>query len=270
MSRPTPARTPSKGNQPVRDDGFSYLPRFLSAQEVTTLATLLGGLHPIWEQRHADGGRLTRPVYWFGAWQFAALGYYSEPDHTLHKCVRAESLPEALVQILERLRPELANHGDDRIPNTALVNYYGHTPKGPGKPPVDLARLRMHRDHEPGPVTMLSIGQPAQFELVDPDLEDPVHSQWVRNRSVVILSGPEYKDRLYHRVTRVRHGEQPVLTCDVPDFCLRRISISFRHVPNDAIHDFAALPDDVAASIQEPMAELAAHRPHFHRQLDRR
>lgn len=258
----------------MRVPGFSYLPRFISTAEVDALVATFAALHPLWEQRYADGHpsggnrRLTRPVYWLGAWQFAALGYYSEPDHRVDRCVRSEPLPDAMTTILERLRPELASHGDEGpLPNTCLVNYYGRQPKQPGAPPIDHARLRMHRDAEPGPVVMFSVGQPAQFEFVEPGAERPERSLWLRNRSVVIISGAEYKDRLYHRVTRVRYGQDPVLTAQLDDFEVRRVSVSFRHVPEQYIADLSDLGAE-AQSIARPYVEqLAAHSEHFRQQL---
>ncbi|MFK7927493.1 MAG: alpha-ketoglutarate-dependent dioxygenase AlkB [Myxococcota bacterium] len=275
MRGPTPSAQPSVGDLPIRESGFTYLPRFFGAQETLDLAAYFAGLHPQWERRHAHGsaesgrrpGSLTRPVYWLGAWQFAALGYYSEPEHVHHKCVAAEPIPDVLMSILQRLKPELQAHGDTRLPNTCLINFYGQTCKAPGKPPVDMARLRMHRDGEPGPVIMLSVGQPAQFEFVDPDVSEPVHSQWIRNRSAVILSGPEYKDRLYHRVTRVRYGDKPVLTANVDDFQIRRVSISFRHVPPERIHDFGALNAEARDVVRPYVEQLAQNSSHFRRQL---
>ncbi len=277
MKGPTPSETPESGDQAVRTSGFSYLPRFITAAEADTLGDYFSGLHPLWEKRHADGaasrrgatGRLTRPVYWLGAWQFAALGYYAEPDHLEDKCVRAEPLPEVMVQILERLRPEIARHEDEGpLPSTCLINYYGQEPRGKREPPLDYARLRMHRDAEPGAVVMFSVGQPAQFEFVDPAEDTPVHSQWVRHRSVVIISGPEYKDRLYHRVTRVRYGNQPVLGARLDGFDVRRVSVSFRHVPERHILDLGQLGDHARTIAQPYVEELAEHSEHFRGQLD--
>ncbi|MBW1878818.1 MAG: alpha-ketoglutarate-dependent dioxygenase AlkB [Deltaproteobacteria bacterium] len=256
--------------------GFSYLPRFIGVDEARTLVDYFAGLHPLWEKRFADGhrsrrgatGRLTRPVYWLGAWQFAALGYYAEPEHLVDKCVRAEPLPPVMTRILERLRPELVPHGDDGpLPNTCLINYYGHQPKRDGKPPLDFARLRMHRDAEPGALVMFSVGQPAQFEFVYPKAATPEHSLWVRHRSVVIFSGPGYKDRLYHRVTRVRYGQEPVLGAQLEDFTVRRISVSFRHVPERYIYDLGELGDRARAIALSHVEALAAHSEHFQRQL---
>ncbi len=275
MKGPTPSAKPLPGREIVREPGYSYVPQHITAAEAEELASYFSGLHPQWEQRHAEGstGRrgsrsgLTRPVYWLGAWQFAALGYYAEPDHLVDKCVRAEPLPEVMVRILERLRPELGLHGDDALPNTCLINFYGHTPKGDGRPPVDLARLRMHRDGEPGPVVMLSVGQPAQFEFVEPGQPEPFRSQWIRHRSAVVLSGPLYKDQLYHRVTRVRYGGEPALTAHVEDFEVRRISVSFRHVPEDRILDLGQLGPEAQAIARPYVERLAEHSGHFRSQL---
>jgi DNA oxidative demethylase len=277
VKAPTPSLTPDRGDEIVREDGFSYLPRFLTAQEADTLAQYFANLRPLWEKRHTDeaesrrgdSGRLTRPVYWLGAWQFAALGYYAEPDHLHHKCVRAEPLPEVMTTILKRLRTELSLHSDDGpLPNTCLINYYGSEPKKGRAPPIDFARLRMHRDAEPGAVVMLSVGQPAQFEFVEPGASEPAHAQWVRNRSVVIFSGPEYKDRLYHRITRVRFGLEPPLSSRLEDFDVRRVSVSFRHVPEKHIHDLATL-DEPARRIALPYVKtLAECSEHFRQQLE--
>lgn len=272
---PHPAST-LPGNEPLDLPGFTYLPRFLSAAEGAALGEYFAGLRPIWEQRFADDDhgrqgagerRLTRPVYWLGAWQFACLGYYSEPDHLADRSVRAEPFPPVMQTALERLRSAIARHGpDDALPNTCLINYYGREVST--GPPRDYARLRMHRDSEPGPVVMLSVGQPAQFELVDPARpQDPELSLWVRHRSAVIFSGPRYKDHLYHRVTRVRYGKQPALTCRVPGFEVRRVSVSFRYVPEEHIQDLAALSPEARAKVLGYVETLAQGSPHFDAQL---
>lgn len=271
---PPPSPAPLDGREPIRNPGYSYVPGFIGPAEAAQLERFFGTLHPLWEQRHApndpsrrgSNSRLTRPVYWLGAWQFAALGYYSEPDHVAHRCLRAEPMPEVMLSLLERLRPELALHGDERLPNTCLINFYGRTPKAPGQPPVDHARLRMHRDAEPGPVVMFSIGEPAQFEFVEPTAPQPAHSQWIRGRSAVVLSGPEYKDRLYHRVTRVRIGER-TLPCTLPDFDVRRVSVSFRHVPEHRILDLADLEPRAREVARPYVTQLAEHSAHYRKQL---
>jgi DNA oxidative demethylase len=273
---PPPSAAPRSGDAAVAEPGFSYLPRFIEAEEGVELAAFFAGLRPLWEQRHAPGSpsrrggasRLTRPVYWLGAWQFAALGYYAEPDHQRDRCLRAEPFPEVMTRILLRLRPELARHGGpDALPNTCLVNYYGRERPPDGGPPIDTARLGMHRDQEPGPVVMFSIGQPAQFEFVEPDAPEPRRSQWLADRSVVLLSGPVYKDHLYHRVTRVRHGEAPTLNTSLPGFEVRRVSVSFRYVPERWVHDLGDLGPEAQAVALPYVRALAVHSAHFARQL---
>lgn len=265
------------GRSPIERDGLSYLPRFLSAAEGQALISYFGDLHPIWEHRHRGqehgragehGRRLTRPVYWLGAWQFACLGYYAEPDHREDRCVRAEAFPPVMREVLERLLPTLKAHDDsyDEVQNSCLINYYGRE-VGDG-PPVDYARLRMHRDHEPGPVVMFSIGQPALLEFVDADNDsEAVLGVWARHRSVTVFSGAEYKDRLYHRVSQVRHGLEPAMTSHVEGFEVRRVSVSFRHVPEELIQDFAGLPESSREQVRDYVEELAGHSPHFREQL---
>ncbi len=268
---------PLDGREALDLGGFTYLPRFMSAAEGEALGAYFASLTPLWEHRYVGGAhgrqgggerRLTRPVYWLGAWQFACLGYYAEPDHVADRCVRAEPIPPVMQRVLERLTPTLAQHDGQQaaLPNTCLINYYGREVRD--GPPVDYARLRMHRDAEPGPVVMFSVGQPALFELVDAERPgEPELSMWLRHRSAVVFSGPEYKDRLYHRVTRVRYGQAPVLTCQVPQFEVRRISVSFRHVPEQHIADLADLGPEARDAVRPYVETLAQSSPHFQDQL---
>jgi len=279
---------PHDGREPIELDGFSYLPRFITAGEAEALIAYFGELTPLWEHRHRDtdhartstpssdgtrkppGRRLTRPVYWLGAWQFACLGYYAEPDYREGRCVEAEPFPDPMTVILERLLPRLRaiDPGFDAPPNSCLINYYGRE-VGEG-PPRDYARLRMHRDGEPGPVVMFSIGQPGLLEFVDPERsKEATLAVWTRHRSISILSGPEYKDRLYHRVTQVRHGQEPRIQCRLPGFEARRISVSFRHVPGELISPFGGLPERSRGMVRDYVEALAQHSAHFRDQLER-
>ena len=274
---------PGRGNEPIEVPGFSYLPRFITADESEALLRYFGSLKPLWEsryggqeaQREGKGSRrLSRPVYWLGAWQFACLGYYAEPDHLHEKCLRAEPFPPVMLDILARLASRLAQHDEQgRVPNTCLINYYGSelTLDARGRPqPIDQARLKMHRDAEPGPVVMFSLGQPALFEFVDgarPD--EPELALWLKSRSVVVFSGPHFKDHLYHRVTRVRFGEDPVMPQVLDDFRLRRISVSFRYVPPEhvkSLHEFSA---SAQAQVRGYVEQLAEASPHFRAELGR-
>jgi DNA oxidative demethylase len=278
-SAPAPIIPPpaEDGRSAIERPGFSYLPRFITNEEADELVAYFGEIVPIWEQRHQDGKhgrsenhsrRLTRPVYWLGAWQFACLGYYAEPHYREDRCLRAEPFPSAMQRILERLRPTLRAHDEDHddVPNSCLINYYGRE-IGEG-PPRDYARLRMHRDGEPGPVVMFSFGQAGLLEFLDPTLaKTPELAVWTRHRSVVILSGPDFKDRLYHRVTEVRHGREPALTSRLDGFQVRRVSVSFRHVPESLISNFSGLSASSRAQVRPHVEELAQHSSHFRRQL---
>lgn len=290
--RPSAPLNLESGRHVVKKPGFSYLPQFISVAESRALIAYFGELQPLWEQRHSGGAherslqhtrRLTRPVYWLGAWQFASLGYYAEPDHRLHRCLRAEPFPAILQELLERVGPLLErDHEADReplepnslpinrtswgLPNTCLINYYGRI-VGDGVP-VDRARLRMHRDGEPGPVVMFNIGQPGLLEFLDPEIsEEPELRVWTRHRSLTIISGQEFKNRLYHRVSQVRMGAEPALHCPLKNFQLRRVSVSFRHVPQELIEDFSALPPPQRTKIRQYVQELAESSDHFRAQL---
>lgn len=272
---------PEDGREAIEKPGFSYLPRFIHKEEALELIDYFAGLVPIWEQRHGDdhhqrssghGRRLTRPVYWLGAWQFACLGYYAEPDHREDRCLRGEQLPAVMQGILKRLRVHLEEaHGEavekpTSLPNTCLINYYGRE-VGRGVP-RDYARLRMHRDGEPGPVVMFNIGQPGLLEFLDPDRSpDPELRLWTRHRSVTVLSGSDFKDRLYHRIVQVRTGDQPALRINLDNFQLRRVSVSFRTVPEELISDFGALPVDRREQVRVYVQELALNSEHYRAQL---
>jgi DNA oxidative demethylase len=273
--------SPRPASEPVEEPGFAYLPGFITEAESEVLLRYFGSLKPLWESRHGagqserEGGgprRLTRPVYWLGAWQFACLGYYSAPEHVQEKCLRAEPMPPAMRQVLERLAPKLSAHQDtDELPNTCLINYYGSgktTDRTGRVQPLDYARLKMHRDGEPGPVVMFSFGQPAQFEFVDGDRPDtPERSMWLGHRSVVLFSGPHFKDHLYHRVTRVKHGDTPAMPAPLEDFTLRRVSVSFRFVPEAHIKSLSDFSAPAQALVRGYVEELARSSPHFEQQL---
>lgn len=271
---------PQDGRSPIATPGLTYSPQFITKEESEELIEYFGSLQPLWEQRFRDqqkqrsdnhSRRLTRPVYWLGAWQFATLGYYAEPNHREHRCLRAETIPDVMQKILERCRPTLEEFHETQapapLPKTCLINYYGRE-LGKGVP-RDYARLRMHRDGEPGPVVMFNIGQAGLLEFLDPELSpDPELRLWTRHRSVTILSGPDYKDRLYHRVTQVRTGDKPAMHTGLANFELRRVSVSFRQVPEDLIEDFAQLPSATQDQIRDYIETLAEKSPHFRAQLD--
>jgi DNA oxidative demethylase len=271
----------SDGRRPIDVPGFSYLPRFIEADEAEELIEYFAAIRPIWEERFRGGDhgrdgvrgrRLTRPVYWLGAWQFACLGYYAEPDHREDRCLRAEPFPPVMKAILDRLEDVLSErHSEpDGSPwppaNTCLINYYGRE-VGRGVP-VDRARLRMHRDGEPGPVVMFNIGQAGLLEFLDPDRSpDPELRLWTRHRSVTILSGADFKDRLYHRVVQVRTGADPALSCHLDHFEVRRISVSFRIVPEELISDLSGWGEERQGLVRDYVHQLSDSSEHFAEQL---
>jgi DNA oxidative demethylase len=275
---------PHDGRSPIERPGFSYLPGFISVEEGEALIAYFGQLVPLWEHRHRDdeharpgdhSRRLTRPVYWLGAWQFACLGYYAEPHHREDRCVTTEPFPAVMDRILARLWPTLRRHEPSlaAVPNTCLINYYGRE-VGDG-PPRDYARLRMHRDGEPGPVVMFSIGQPGLLEFIDPNQpsrtregDAPELAVWTRHRSVSISSGPDFKDRLYHRITEVRHGREPVIGSQLEGFEVRRVSVSFRTVPADLISNYDQLSASSRALVRDYVEQLAQQSAHFREQLE--
>ncbi len=272
------------GIEPIEVPGFSYLPGFISQTEREALLAYFGSIKPLWESRYvgdqsarsgSGSRRLTRPVYWLGAWQFACLGYYAAPDHLHEKCLRAEAMPPEMIGILARLAPKLSGHQtaeeQGKPPNTCLINYYGSElfRDSTGRmQPRDYARLKMHRDGEPGPVVMFSLGQPAQFEFVDGDKpETPELSMWLQDRSVVLFSGPRFKDHLYHRVPRVLHGKSPLLSTALENFRLRRISVSFRSVPESQIKALGEFSLAAQEQVRGYVEQLASSSPHFRDQL---
>ncbi len=276
---------PLPGIDGIDVPGFSYLPGFITPGEGEALLRYFGSLKPLWESRHVGEKslrqgqgtrRLTRPVYWLGAWQFACLGYYSLPHHQHEKCVRAEPLPELMTNIVRRLAPKLAEHQtateQGQTPNTCLINYYGSelTRDSTGRvQPRDYARLRMHRDAEPGPVVMFSLGRPALFEFVDGATpEQAAHALWLQDRSVVIFSGAHFKDHLYHRVTRVLHGDTSMMPSVLEGFRLMRVSVSFRTVPEAHIKPLREFSQEAQAKVRGYVEQLASSSEHFRAELE--
>jgi hypothetical protein len=81
------------------------------------------------------------------------------------------------------------------------------------------------------------------------------------------LSGPNFKDRLYHRITQVRTGREPQLHTELANFEPRRIRVSFRSVPEQYIADFHELPDNETSQIADCAGELALHSKHYEDQF---
>jgi alkylated DNA repair protein (DNA oxidative demethylase) len=68
---------------------------------------------------------------------------------------------------------------------------------------------------------------------------------------------------LCNRVTQVRHGKEPVMSCTVPDSDVRRVSVSFRHVPEQYVHAWDELSLEARAKVRPYVDELGAHSAFF-------
>lgn len=142
--------------------------------------------------------------------------------------------------------------------NTCLVNYYGDQLAN-GKR-EDLARGGAHRDHEPGPVASVSLGERAYFQFLTRDGRI-VRSDWLTHGSLQLFSGPTWKDRFFHRVQRVERKAGARFDVSVDDFAVRSVNLTFRYVP-DA---FVAPLDAISATAREDVwcyaTQLRSDRP---------
>ena len=270
---------------PPHDALHHYDPGFLSREDAARLGEWLCTLHPLWEDRRADHRplrqgqtrrRLLRPVYWLGSWQFACLDYYRPPLGLTDRCVKAEPFPPwlaARVREIEALARRTYSGAD--LPerwtlNTCLINLYGQ--RREGEQWIDSARVRAHRDFEPGPVASLSLGERALLQFVEDRYPEPpgavVAQQWLGDGSLQLMGGPRWKDGLLHRVDRVerrsgRHFEFPLLD----DFRTRRINLTFRHVPDEHVVRYAGLAEQARRDVQRYVELLAVHSPFFAEEL---
>jgi DNA oxidative demethylase len=244
---------------------------FVSPAEREQALAWLGTLHPLWEHRFSTvrplpAGEtqrlLQRPVYWLGNWQFACLHYYTPPKGTVDRCVRAEPFPELLrlwVRRIERLArdsfpPAFVPEGWTL--NTCLVNFYGDRIEGGRR--EDRARVGAHRDHEPGPVASVSLGERAMFQFTT-RTGSVVDQTWLEDRTLQVFAGPTWKDRLFHRVQRVARDRGEVLPPPIDAFETRRVNLTFRYVPEVAIVRYADLGEVARADVREMVETLAEH-----------
>ena len=266
--------------------GLHYDRAFITDGERQEILQWLTTIHPIWEQRYAQGrpppaGReqrwLLRPVYWLGNWQFACLDYYHPPRGVLHRCVRAEPYPPVLAGLVARA--EKIAHGlyaGADMPagwrlNTCLVNFYGSRIDGDRR--FDTARVGEHKDLEPGPIASLSLGARALFQFIASSRSGArarvVCQQWLDDQSLQIFGGDRWKRQLFHRAQRVdRKGA--IFSVDTENFVTRRINFTFRHMPGEHIVPYAGLPATAAADVRRYMEQLARHSAFFRHELEAR
>jgi DNA oxidative demethylase len=240
--------------------GLIYRYPFVNRAERATILNWLETLTPLWEMRFSEHNPppegdqqrpLLRPVYWLGNWQFACLDYYHPPKGILHRCVKAESYPDFLQKIVDRIefiaKKNLPSHC---IPkewhlNTCLINFYGD--KLENEKWVDRARVGEHKDFEPGPVGSLSFGEKAFFQFVNgkANLKENniVFSQWLEDSSLQIFAGEKWKEKTFHRVQRVEAKTSKTIGPEISNFKTRRINFTFRYVPIEHIHEIGQLPE---------------------------
>ncbi|MEQ1567196.1 MAG: alpha-ketoglutarate-dependent dioxygenase AlkB [Myxococcota bacterium] len=249
---------------------------FVSPAERARALEWLGTLHPLWEHRFSTvrpvptgetQRMLHRPVYWFGNWQFACLGYYTPPHGVAQRCVRAEPFPELLQGWAARIEAQVR----DTFPaafvperwrlNTCLVNFYGSRVDPDGRR-HDQARVGAHRDFEPGPVGSISLGERALFQFTT-RAGEVVEQLWLEDRSLIVFAGPHHKDKWFHRVQRVARDGGHELPPPIPGFSTRRVNFTFRYVPDEVVVDLAELGPTPRADVAELVDELARSSPYW-------
>lgn len=250
--------------------GLMYQKSYLKdSKEKQLWLDWLSGLHPLWEARysHSESDRkLLRPVYWYGNWQFAQLGYFQLPDGTQNRCVQAESFPtfvkEKLLILEENIKRQMPPAFVPRkwYFNTLLINYYGHQMSENGQK-VDQARLGEHKDHEPGPVASLSLGAKTLFQFVRSQGREAksvvVYEKWLEDNSLLVFAGEKFKNRLFHRVQRVDRKLLYPFAISIPNYEVRRINLTFRYVPDEFVIPFRELPQAQQNLIKPYLSELA-------------
>ncbi len=257
---------------PADTRGLAHQPRWLSPADRAELMAWLDTLAPLWEQRFStvrplpkgEAQRsLLRPVYWLGNWQFACLGYYEPPRRTKDCAVTAEPFPPVMARLVAqmeaRARKQLpaAHFVPGWSLNTCLINFYGSRLTASGED--DAARVGDHRDFEPGPVASLSLGERAIFQYVRRQRGggEPVRTIPLEDSSLIMFSGPLWKDTLYHRVQRVEDKARGALGPTVEGFRTRRINLTFRFVPPADVVPYGKLATQAREDVAEYVARLS-------------
>jgi alkylated DNA repair protein (DNA oxidative demethylase) len=262
-----------------------YEAGYLSDRERSEIIAWLETLKPIWENRYSESNpphpgdhqrQLLRPVYWLGNWQFACLDYYHPPEGIENRCVKAESFPRVLQDVVDRIERKVAqNYSGGDLParwklNTCLVNFYGARIEGDKE--TDCARVGEHKDFEPGPVASLSLGERALFQFVESDRRGTrgavILQQWLEDRSLQIFGGEKWKRRLFHRVQRVEDKMGVEIGPKIEGFRTRRINFTFRYVPEPHIKSYHEFPAHLKRDVLPYMKQLAESSPYFARELE--
>lgn len=285
--KPNKTFAPKKSFDPQQRPAQKSLPQglilenaFLNNQEYDQWINWLSSLHPIWESRYLEAQqaenqveqrKLLRPVYWMGNWQFACLGYFQLPNGTQNRCVTAEPFPWFVQQKVDHMENLIRNKFPPTfIPkhwklNTLLINYYGSLIEDDKK--IDQARLGEHKDHEPGPVASVSFGAKTMFQFVSSAHRQAssqvAFQQWLEDNSFLAFAGDRFKNKLFHRVQRVDRKSPREFKCQIPNYEVRRINLTFRYVPEDCFVDYPHLPENLKIEIDPYINELAQHSDFF-------
>lgn len=262
-----------------------YEANFVTHEVRRQIMAYLKTLYPIWEKRFSDfkpipDGQtqrsLLRPVYWLGNWQFACLDYYHPPQGIKNRAVEAESFPEVLSQMVEKIENIIRQHYQEKdIPrgwslNTLLINYYGCKVENGKK--IDTARVGEHKDFEPGPVASVSFGDRALFQFVrsrhKQAQSEVVLQQWLEDSSLQIFATDKFKKDLFHRVQRVEEKRNEIFDVNTVDFETRRINFTFRYVPREHWVQHSKLPEDLKKDIAQYVSKLSEKSMFFKSLLD--
>ncbi len=260
--------------------GIHYHFPFVDRKEKFQILQWLETLHPLWEMRFSEHNPppegdqqrpLLRPVYWLGNWQFACLDYYHPPKGINHRCIKAETYPDFLQKLVDRIE----FIAKKRFPksffpekwklNTCLINFYGNKLEE-GKW-VDRARVGEHKDFEPGPVGSISFGERAFFQFVQGKStlgdENIIFSQWLEDSSLQIFGGDKWKSKTFHRVQRVEDKKKELIGPKIEGFQTRRINFTFRYVPEEHIYPLSAIPQNLQKDIRPYVTELSKNSSYF-------
>ena len=276
--------SPAAATHPSGDLEHYYDRQFLSGDDHSELRAWLSTLQPLWEDRYPSHRplrhgqtkrRLLRPVYWLGNWQFACLNYYRPPQGVVDRCVRAEPFPPRLAHLVGQMEAIARGvfSGVD-LPagwklNTCLINLYGR--RREGELWVDSARVRGHKDFEPGPVASLSLGERALFQFVENNYpEQPgevLAEQWLENGSLQIFGGARWKELTLHRVERVERSAGHRFVFPLSDFETRRVNFTFRYVPEEHIVSYACLSEAARQDVERYVRTLSGRSAFFREEL---
>lgn len=185
--------------QPLNIRGFLVHKGYVTPQEQANIVTSLrevAQVAPFFAPETARGRKMSVRMTSAGrvGWVTDRKGYRYEPHHP--EGMGWPEIPEAILDIWRALV------GEERLPDSCLVNYYG-----------EGARMGMHQDKDEGdfrwPVVSLSLGDSGLFRMGNVEKGGKTESLWLDSGDVVVMGG---EARLaYHGVDRIRFGSSSLL-----------------------------------------------------------